>query len=125
MQFWRRLGFWDGVAHSSDGLAGGVCFFWKRGMHFNIDYVSASVISGWVSLRGNSRAWKFYGIYGPPYKDLKKDFFEVLGNMISHGPSSWLCFGDLNILKSRDEKQGGRNFSQDDGVIYNNLIQQT
>ena len=60
----KRFGFWKGVAYPANGLAGGLCFWWTRGLNLEVSCVSRNVIT--MNVRGDDREgdWLLFGIYG-------------------------------------------------------------
>ena len=110
-RYWQRLGFHLGVFVSAIGLSGGICFFWKNNVNFEVDLLTANCISGMVSMVNSDEAWYFCGIYGPSIEEEKSAFWDVMEQHVLSMDCPWLCIGDLNLIKNASEKDGGRKFS--------------
>ena len=73
-------------------------------MRIQVSKVSPSCISGKITDEIQDISWSFFGIYGPPYVEQKEDFWRKLSMDILGCNQEWICFGDLNVIKSQDEK---------------------
>ena len=101
------FGFWGGEAVSANGLAGGFCIWWRRGLVVDIWKLNKNMV--WAVIRGSTRNkdWDLFGIYGPPYACDKNAFWDSLNSSISKMGRPWLLMGDLNVILDPRDKQGG------------------
>uniref|UniRef100_A0A803QEP6 Reverse transcriptase n=1 Tax=Cannabis sativa TaxID=3483 RepID=A0A803QEP6_CANSA len=66
--------------------------------------------------------WTLYAIYGPPYDELKSEFWEDVARHINSNDNAWAVLGDLNLLHTSEDKSGGRHFAPRDGRIMNEFL---
>ncbi|KAK8996479.1 hypothetical protein V6N11_081751 [Hibiscus sabdariffa] len=99
------------------GLAGGLALWWSKDFQIKILGHGKYFIDAEVSGRGEP-AWFGTFIYGPPYKDQKRDFWEFMKNLRNDYDAKWLVIGDSNVVSCQDEKAGGLPFNPIDANSF-------
>ncbi|KAF4400780.1 hypothetical protein G4B88_001335 [Cannabis sativa] len=102
---WQRLGFNEGVAFSSAGVAGRVAFFWHVGWDINVVYLESDKIIISFNEDRNFKPWYGCFIYAPP-KRADRDILE----------EPWILMGDINSILCQDDKVGGRPMTDMEGA---------
>ncbi|KAK9001983.1 hypothetical protein V6N11_024676 [Hibiscus sabdariffa] len=87
----------------------------KDGKHF---------IDTKISINGEAE-WLGTFIYGPPHRDEKQQFWEVMTNLRSGSDNSWLVIGDTNVVTNQDEKLGGAPFNPNDARFFYDFVDST
>ncbi|PKI46345.1 hypothetical protein CRG98_033240 [Punica granatum] len=54
--------------------------------------------------------WMLSLVYGPPYQENKREFWEDFRKHLDSFAGPWIGIGDFNCIVTGDEKQGGRPF---------------
>ncbi|KAL4363300.1 hypothetical protein GQ457_04G030650 [Hibiscus cannabinus] len=100
-----------------NGLAGGLALWWSKDIQIKILEHGKHFIDAEILVKGEP-IWFGTFIYGPPYKDQKKDFWELMKNLRNDQNAKWLVIGDSNIVSCQDEKVGGLPFNPTDANSF-------
>ncbi|KAK8974670.1 hypothetical protein V6N11_013137 [Hibiscus sabdariffa] len=94
-----------------------------RGLGNKINILKAGkcFIDAEISVAGESEWFRRF-IYGPPYKEEKKDFWEFMKNLRNGNGDRWLVMGDSNVVSSQEEKIGGVPFNVNDARSYFDFV---
>ncbi|XP_045822486.1 uncharacterized protein LOC123915416 [Trifolium pratense] len=99
----------DCIITEGNGKSGGLILLWNNcTCNIEIKDMNFNYIDMLVTNLSNSIQWRATGIYGYPqhqHKNLTCDLIKSLHN--ANYNSSWLLFGDLNLIISDTEKFGG------------------
>ncbi|KAK8517493.1 hypothetical protein V6N12_016343 [Hibiscus sabdariffa] len=88
------------------GIAGGLALWWNEGVNITVQMDSKNIIDNLVSINEGS-AWYCSFIYGPPYREEKKDFWNMLSRRRDSESCPWCVVGDSNVVTKQDDKLGG------------------
>ncbi|KAK9047274.1 hypothetical protein V6N11_053122 [Hibiscus sabdariffa] len=103
------------------GLAGGLSLWWRKDTQIKILGFGKHFIDAEISIK-IERVWCGTYIYGPPYKEQKKEFWELMEKLRNGRGEKWLVIGDSNIIASQDEKICGLPFNPIDAKCYFDFI---
>jgi hypothetical protein len=106
------------------GSTGGLCFGWKPGVDIEPTSQNQNLINLLVFSDPPNLPWMLSAIYGPPYKKMKRIFWEALHQTASSFSGPWLCMGDFNEVLLQVDKKGGRPFSSSSSNGFNALVNQ-
>jgi hypothetical protein len=118
------LGFTHAVFVPPIVSAGGLCFCWKPGVDIEPTSQNQNLINLLVFSDPPNLPWMLSAIYGPPYKKMKRIFWESLHQTASSFSGPWLCMGDFNEILLQVDKKGGRPFSTSSSNGFNSLVNQ-
>jgi hypothetical protein len=118
----KRFGFFGGVAFPANGLSGGLCLWWRKGIVMNALRVTKNVCE--MVVRGDDREgdWILYGVYGPPYANEYQAFWDSMSVTTGREGRPWVLVGDLNQISSAGDKSGGRAVSWRASGILRNFL---
>ncbi|KAK8554232.1 hypothetical protein V6N12_031201 [Hibiscus sabdariffa] len=105
----------------SIGLAGGLSLWWSNDVQIKILGHGRHFIDTEISAKGEPK-WFGTFIYGPPYKELKREFWEFMTNLRNGHDDNWMVIGDSNVVSSQDEKLGGLPFNPTEANSYFKFI---
>ncbi|KAK9045242.1 hypothetical protein V6N11_059129 [Hibiscus sabdariffa] len=91
------------------GTAGGLALWWSKDTQIKVLKHGRYFIDAKISVNGESE-WFDTFIYGPPYSEEKRAFWELMTNLRSGNGVRWLVIGDSNVMSSQEEKLGGMLF---------------
>ncbi|KAK8483041.1 hypothetical protein V6N11_081882 [Hibiscus sabdariffa] len=103
------------------GLAGGLSLWWTKDTQRKILQYGKHFIDAEISIRGETGWFKTF-IYGPPYKQEKREFWEFMTNLRNGCGDRWMVIGDSNVISSQEEKLGGLPFNLNDARCYFDFI---
>ncbi|KAK9034092.1 hypothetical protein V6N11_050270 [Hibiscus sabdariffa] len=103
------------------GSAGGLALWWSKEVQIKILGHGKLFIDAEISGKGES-VWFGTFIYGPPYKDQKRDFWEFMKNLRDDNDAKWLVIGDSNVVSCQDEKVGGLPFNPIDANSFFDFV---
>ncbi|KAK9007375.1 hypothetical protein V6N11_074303 [Hibiscus sabdariffa] len=103
------------------GIAGGLTLWWSKDTNICIKQYGQNFIDAEISLNGEE-VWFGTFIYGPPYKEDKKAFWDLMSKLRSGYDEKWLMIGDSNVVSSQDEKLGGLPFNPNDAREFFDFI---
>lgn len=93
----------------ASGSAGGIAILWDSNrVHVEESIMGEFSVSLKCKLRGKDDCWVFTGIYGPTIQHEKEKFWEELDSIGAYWNLPWLLAGDLNAVRSRNERSSGR-----------------
>ncbi|KAK9024523.1 hypothetical protein V6N11_004682 [Hibiscus sabdariffa] len=104
-----------------DGLAGGLSLWWTKETQITILRSGKHFIDAKISVNGEEE-WFGSFIYGPPYREDKQEFWEMMTNLRNDSEECWLVIGDTNVVTSQEEKLGGAPFNPNDARVYYDFI---
>ena len=90
------LGFTLVVFVPPVGSAGSLCFGWKPGVDIEPTSQNHNLINLLIFSDPPNLSWMLSTIYGPPYKKMKRIFWEFMHQTASSFSGPWLCIGDFN-----------------------------
>ena len=90
------LGFTLVVFVPPVGSAGSLCFGWKPGVDIEPTSQNHNLINLLIFSDPPNLPWMLSTIYGPPYKKMKRIFWEFMHQTASSFSGPWLCIGDFN-----------------------------
>ncbi|KAL4334878.1 hypothetical protein GQ457_07G013060 [Hibiscus cannabinus] len=99
------------------GLAGGLSLWWSNDTLVTILRSGRHFIDARVSVNGEME-WFGSFIYGPPYREEKQHFWEMMAKLRSGSEDCWLVIGDSNVVASQKEKLGGAHFNPNEAKAY-------
>ncbi|KAK8507257.1 hypothetical protein V6N12_008599 [Hibiscus sabdariffa] len=100
-----------------NGIAGGLALWWFKNAKINILKYGKNFIDAEISVDGESK-WFGTFIYGPPYKEENREFWEFMSNLRNGSDERWLVIGDSNVVSSQEEKIGGASFNPNNARSY-------
>ncbi|KAK9004177.1 hypothetical protein V6N11_001984 [Hibiscus sabdariffa] len=103
------------------GLAGGLSLWWSKDIQIKILGHGKHYIDAEIAIKGEPN-WIGTFIYGPSYKEQKKEFWELLKKLRNGQGDKWLVIGDSNVVTSQDEKLGGLPFNPNDANNFLTLL---
>ena len=118
------LGFPHAIFVPPMGSAGGLCFGWKPWVDIELTSQNQNLIILLVFSDPPNLPWMLSAIYGPPYKKMKRIFWEALHQTASSFSGPWLCMGDFNEVLLQVDKKGGKPFSSSSSNGFNALVSQ-
>ncbi|KAK9037233.1 hypothetical protein V6N11_022152 [Hibiscus sabdariffa] len=105
----------------SIGLAGGLSLWWSKDIQTKILGYGKHYIDAEIAVNGEPN-WFGTFIYGPSYKEQKKEFWELLKKLRNGQGDKWLVIGDSNVVTSQDEKLGGLPFNPNDANSFFDFV---
>ncbi|KAK9042566.1 hypothetical protein V6N11_017635 [Hibiscus sabdariffa] len=103
------------------GIVGGLALWWSNDTQITILRSGKHFIDAKISIKGESE-WFGSFIYGPPYKEEKREFWEMMTQMRDASEECWLVIGDTNVVASQEEKLGGIPFNPNGARVYFDFI---
>ncbi|KAK8565408.1 hypothetical protein V6N12_058971 [Hibiscus sabdariffa] len=103
------------------GLAKGLLLWWTKDTQIKILQYGKHFIDTLISSKGEAK-WFGTFIYGPPYKEEKREFWELMMNLRNSLGDRWLVMGDSNIMSSQEEKLGGVPFKPNEARCFFEFI---
>ncbi|KAF9589899.1 hypothetical protein IFM89_029262 [Coptis chinensis] len=100
--------------------AGGLCLMWKAGLHVNILNSSLNHITTSITYGNLHIPWTACFFYGSPYKPKDNSWNPI--RQLSSSQQPILIIGDMNIILSAEEQQGGRDYEFIDGYPAHDII---
>ncbi|KAK8600294.1 hypothetical protein V6N12_050150 [Hibiscus sabdariffa] len=85
------------------GLVGGLSLWWSQDTQITILRSGKHFIDTKISVNGEAECFGSF-IYGPPYREEKQEFWEMMTNLRNDSDECWLVIGDTNIVVSQEEK---------------------
>ncbi|KAK8989039.1 hypothetical protein V6N11_030407 [Hibiscus sabdariffa] len=79
------------------GIAGGLALWWSNDTHITVLKSGKHFIDAKISIKGEPE-WYGSFIYGPPYKEEKREFWEMMTQMGRDSEECWLVVGDTNVV---------------------------
>ncbi|KAL4281787.1 hypothetical protein GQ457_03G032220 [Hibiscus cannabinus] len=86
--------------------AGGLALWWDNDVQISILYSDKNVIDSSISITSEA-PWFCSFIYGPPYREEKRDFWEKMSSLRENSNNPWCIMGDSNIVLNQEDKFGG------------------
>ncbi|KAK8593880.1 hypothetical protein V6N12_045953 [Hibiscus sabdariffa] len=99
------------------GIVGGLALWWTKDVQIKVLEFGKYFINAEISVTGEPN-WFGTFIYGPPYKEEKKEFWEFMTNLRKGNADRWLVIGDSNVVSSQEEKVGGVPFNPTEARNY-------
>uniref|UniRef100_A0A803PT76 Reverse transcriptase zinc-binding domain-containing protein n=1 Tax=Cannabis sativa TaxID=3483 RepID=A0A803PT76_CANSA len=99
----NSLHFYFNILVLAVGSAGGIIIAWKIGSVFECVACSINHISVLFYSDPPTHPWLLSCVYGPPYSNAKKDFWEEFMNLGDRFGGPWLILGDTNFMLSESE----------------------
>ncbi|KAM6546692.1 hypothetical protein CsatB_027428 [Cannabis sativa] len=121
----RLLGFSRAVCVGASGTAGGSCLLWNSNIDLVVNYYEDGFFDATVWDYQTQLHWKFYAVYGKPYACDKENFWKSMEAEFNHCQLPWALVGDLNCIRSQEEKLGGRKVSYADTKLLRNFMNNT
>uniref|UniRef100_A0A803P3L4 Reverse transcriptase domain-containing protein n=1 Tax=Cannabis sativa TaxID=3483 RepID=A0A803P3L4_CANSA len=121
----KTFRFPNSMSLPAEGLAGGFSLLWTHDIKLQVSNSSNGTFMAVVTDKINGFSWMLYSIYGRPYENEKKQFWENLSTKINHSQLPWLLVGDLNLIAHPWEKRGGRKVRPGDTAILQNVLMTT
>ncbi|KAK9007123.1 hypothetical protein V6N11_050956 [Hibiscus sabdariffa] len=103
------------------GLAGGLSLWWTKDTQVRILKYGKNFINIEISVKGETNWFETF-IYGPPYKEEKREFWELMTNLRNDHSDRWLVIGDSIVVSNQEEKLGGVPFNPNDAKCYFDFI---
>ncbi|KAL4379969.1 hypothetical protein GQ457_02G015520 [Hibiscus cannabinus] len=103
------------------GRAGGLALWWSKEVQVKILGHGKFFIDAEISGKGESE-WFGTFIYGPSYKDQKRDFWESMKNLRDDNNAKWLVIGDSNVVSCQEEKARGLPFNPIDAKSFFDFV---
>ncbi|KAK9032054.1 hypothetical protein V6N11_056338 [Hibiscus sabdariffa] len=103
------------------GIPRGLALWWSNDTQITVLRSGKHFIDAEISIKGESE-WFGSFIYGPPYKEEKREFWEMMTQMRDASEECWLVIGDTNVVASQEEKLGGIPFNLNDARVYFDFI---
>lgn len=103
------------------GTHGGLLLFWNNNMSITLRSYSFSHID--VDVVWESICWRFTGCYGPPNREERKSFWDLLCKLRilnNNNSASWVLGGDFNDIPYESEKKGGIQRNINSTNLFNN-----
>ncbi|XP_073367809.1 uncharacterized protein [Aegilops tauschii subsp. strangulata] len=103
-----RLGFSNAFGVGSDGLSGGLVFFWNNDSTVSLESYNNSHID--VSIQNENlgeKEWRFTGFYGEPVRSKRKNSWDLMKYLRKKSDNPWFCAGDFNEILDASEQIGG------------------
>uniref|UniRef100_A0A803L8S1 Endonuclease/exonuclease/phosphatase domain-containing protein n=1 Tax=Chenopodium quinoa TaxID=63459 RepID=A0A803L8S1_CHEQI len=102
--------------------SGGLALLWKNNLDVSIKSFSQNHIDAWISSAVHG-GWRFTGIYGFPEDENKHKTGVLLKSLMSTVAEPWLVGGDFNLMLLSCEKQGGRDFNNEEADVLRDAVQ--
>ncbi|KAL4355068.1 hypothetical protein GQ457_06G018210 [Hibiscus cannabinus] len=103
------------------GIAGGLALWWSNDTQITVLRSGKHFTDAKISIKGESE-WFGSFIYGPPYKEEKREFWEMMTQMRRDYEECWLVIGDTNVVARQEDKLGGIPFNPNDASVYLDFI---
>ncbi|KAK8565003.1 hypothetical protein V6N12_058579 [Hibiscus sabdariffa] len=103
------------------GIAGGLALWWTNEVNMSVINFGKNFIDTKVSFN-EEEEWFLMFIYGPPYADEKREFWESLSSLRGNRSEKWCLIGDSNIVAKPEEKLGGLPFDSSQAKWYYDFI---
>ncbi|KAK9037482.1 hypothetical protein V6N11_022393 [Hibiscus sabdariffa] len=103
------------------GLARGLSLWWSNDTQVTILRSGRHFIDAKISVNGETE-WFGSFIYGPPYREEKQQFWEMMAKLRSGSEDCWLVIGDSNVVASQEEKLGGAPFNPNEAKAYFDFV---
>ncbi|XP_060961855.1 uncharacterized protein LOC133032052 [Cannabis sativa] len=100
----NSLHFYFNILVPAVGSVGGIILSWKVDFVFECVACSKNHISGLVYSDPPTHPWLLSCVYGPPYSNAQKAFWEEFMNLGDRFGGSWLILGDTNFVLSESER---------------------
>ncbi|KAL4351690.1 hypothetical protein GQ457_06G000410 [Hibiscus cannabinus] len=99
----------------------GLALWWSNDTQIIIIRSGKHFIDAKISVNGETE-WFSSFIYGPPYREEKREFWEMMTNLRSVSEDCWLVIDDTNVVASQEEKLGRVSFNPSDAKVYFDFI---
>uniref|UniRef100_A0A803Q0W0 DUF4283 domain-containing protein n=1 Tax=Cannabis sativa TaxID=3483 RepID=A0A803Q0W0_CANSA len=109
----------------SVGVGGGFFLLWNDGVDLKFIDANDGVFEVEIVEQITSVKWRLFTVYGRPYENKKKDFWDMIEVRIGRCSEPRMVIGDLNLIANPWEKCGGRRVSSSDTDILSNFMQNT
>ncbi|KAK8552785.1 hypothetical protein V6N12_041359 [Hibiscus sabdariffa] len=102
-------------------VPGGLALWWSKDTQIKVQQYGKHYIDAKISVNGELEWFETF-IYGPPYKEEKREFWEFMTNLRQANGDRWLVIGDSNVVSSRKEKMGGVPFNPNDARSFFDFV---
>ncbi|GKC24231.1 RNA-directed DNA polymerase, eukaryota [Tanacetum coccineum] len=112
----------DFVASGSVGASGGILTMWdtnvfsKESEFINRSYVG--IVGSWSGMQGKVG---ILNVYAPQDSHLKEELWSSIELLLSNINASWIVFGDFNVVRFQEERNGSR-FNSSEANSFNDFI---
>ncbi len=103
----NSMGFADCCCVDSRGKAGGLALYWKRGVELEVFFSNKNAIVALIYSDPSKCAWLLIAVHGPPYMAKKRNFWELMAEIVDSFAGVWLMIDNLNVIAGSSEKLGG------------------
>lgn len=107
----------------AQNAAGGLCLLWHEELDVTMLTKNSSVIHAYINHEVLPSKWLLTCVYGPPYYNLKKHFWDKLNEMADNINEPGALIGDFNEVMSQNEKLGGRHTGSTSRKYLENFIE--
>ncbi|KAL4341260.1 hypothetical protein GQ457_08G016750 [Hibiscus cannabinus] len=105
--FIRKAGFDSSYRVEARGFSGGIWVLWNDSVKLDILAVSNQYIHGFCSLVGENSSFFFTCVYASPEPLKRRILWNQLKALELASGAPWVIGGDLNVIVSSFERQGG------------------
>uniref|UniRef100_A0A803QNY7 Reverse transcriptase n=1 Tax=Cannabis sativa TaxID=3483 RepID=A0A803QNY7_CANSA len=104
---------------------GGFALLWNGTIELEVLQASGGVFEVLIKESITSSKWCMFAVYGRPYDNEKRGFWDWMEDKINKCSLPWMVIGDLNLIAHPWEKCGGRKASTSDTGILQSFLQNT
>lgn len=104
----KKIGFTFFISVPPIGNKGGLLFFWRLGLNFDIIWMHDHIIHLLIQPGEDLQNFFLSLAYGPSVWTQKEWFWDQLRLLGTQSQDPWVCLGDLNDVLKQREKRGGR-----------------
>uniref|UniRef100_A0A803QPG7 Reverse transcriptase domain-containing protein n=1 Tax=Cannabis sativa TaxID=3483 RepID=A0A803QPG7_CANSA len=115
----RLLGYQFASIIPAVGIGGGFALLWNGITELEVLQADGGVFEVLIKESIASSKWCMFAIYGRPYDNEKRGFWDWMEDKINKCSLPWMVIGYLNLIAHPWEKCGGRKVSASDTAIYN------
>uniref|UniRef100_A0A803QD31 Reverse transcriptase domain-containing protein n=1 Tax=Cannabis sativa TaxID=3483 RepID=A0A803QD31_CANSA len=102
----RMLGYQYSSIIPSEGIQGGFCLLWNSEVEIKVIEAKEGVFEVVVTEPITNLIWNLFAVYGRPYENEKREFWEMMEAKVSTCSNPWLIVGDLNLIAYPWDKNG-------------------
>ncbi|KAF4355271.1 hypothetical protein G4B88_018237 [Cannabis sativa] len=121
----KRLGIEIREELNAVGIGGGFALLWNGTIELEVLQASGGVFEDLIKESITSSKWCMFAVYGRPYDNEKRGFWDWMEDKINKCSLPWMVIGDLNLIAHPWEKCGGRKASTSDTGILQSFLRNT
>ncbi|KAL4360801.1 hypothetical protein GQ457_04G012650 [Hibiscus cannabinus] len=105
--FIRKMGFDFSFRVEARGFSGGIWIMWRDSVRLDMLAVSNQYIHGLCSTVDDGKNFFVTFVYASPDPVRRRSLWDQLKSLVPDNNTPWVIGGDLNVISSSVERQGG------------------